>query len=461
MARVYQAEDERLGRLVAVKVLHESFAGQPEFVRRFEQEAQLAASLTHPHIVAIYDVGRDNETYFIVMEFVAGEALKNVIVREAPLPLEQVIPIMQQLGLALDAAHSCGIVHRDIKPENILIAGDSIKVGDFGIARAVSSSRQTATGLVLGSASYFSPEQAQGRPATAQSDIYSSGVVLYEMLTGRRPFISDNPVATAMQHVTDQPVPPSMLVPSLSPAVDRVVLQALDKRPSQRFHTATALADALIIASNGGALSRGQTAQQSARVTARTQDTRPHTSKIRRGPLAFLLFLILLTAIVLLQHHTIPPLVHSPSSRPIPRTDRRATRLPQGAATVPSVPSPPLLSGASAGITVGTGYAAIGSGGLRATGPHTNFDPTTRQVYAVFTLHNVPSTATVQAVWSFPDGRTARYVWSGVTSPYRWTSQPISGPGLYTVSATTDSTTIGHQTFSVTSISPSPLPTPG
>src|SRR5690348_217572 len=238
MARVYRAEDVRLHRIVAVKTLHRQYLSQPEFIRRFEQEAQLAANLTHPNIVAIYDVGRDGDAYYIVMEYVEGRSLKALIAREAPLPLDRTVPIMRQLGLALDAAHAHGVIHRDIKPENILLTpANEVKVGDFGIARALTGAAHTATGMVLGSVSYFAPEQAQGRPATAESDIYSSGIVLYEMLTGHLPFVADNPLATAMQQITQQPAPPRALVPALPPGVDAVVLKALAKNPEARFHS--------------------------------------------------------------------------------------------------------------------------------------------------------------------------------------------------------------------------------
>lgn len=249
MARVYRAEDERLNRVVAVKTLHQHYLGQPEFVRRFEQEAQLAAGLSHPNIVSIFDVDRDGEAYFIVMEYVEGGSLKRLISRQAPLPLDRVIAITRQLGAALDTAHAHGVIHRDIKPENILLTPtEQVKVSDFGIARALTSPGQTMTGMVLGSVSYFSPEQAQGKPATAESDIYSSGIVLYEMLTARLPFAADNPLATAMQHITQQPPPPRAYATALSPAVEEVVLKALQKNPAARFHSGAALADALAAA---------------------------------------------------------------------------------------------------------------------------------------------------------------------------------------------------------------------
>src|SRR5579885_3410146 len=299
MARVFQAEDERLARRVAVKVLHEHYLGQPEFVRRFEQEAQLAAGLTHPNIVAIYDMGRDGDTYFIVMEYVDGGSLKGIIAREAPLPLNRAIAIMRQLGSALDYAHQHGVVHRDIKPENILLsAGHHVKVSDFGIARALTTPGQTATGIVLGSVSYFSPEQAQGQPATAQSDLYSSGVVLYEMLTKRLPFTADTTLSVAMKHITQQPVPPRTYVPQLPQAVDTVVLKALSKHPIDRYVSGNALAEALAAAAAsagrpGTAMPVARAAQMRA-AQARTVRVAPvHTPPRRRAPAVALLMLAL------------------------------------------------------------------------------------------------------------------------------------------------------------------------
>jgi len=254
MARVYRAHDERLARVVAVKILHPHYLSQPEFVRRFEQEAHLAAGVSHPNIVAIYDIDREGDTYLMVMEYVEGGSLKALMSRSAPLPLPRIAAIMKQLGLALDAAHARGVIHRDIKPENILLTpSGEVKVSDFGIARALTSPGQTATGMVLGSVSYFSPEQAQGKPATAESDLYSSGIVLYELLTGRLPFSAGNPLATAMQHVTQQPVPPCSLVPTLPPAIDNVVLTALNKDPALRYRSGAELADAFAAAIAPGA----------------------------------------------------------------------------------------------------------------------------------------------------------------------------------------------------------------
>jgi len=284
MARVFRAEDARLGRVVAVKVLHQHYLSQPEFVRRFEQEAQLAARLSHPNIVAIYDVDRQGDTYYIVMEYVEGGSLKGLITRDAPLSPSLVTAVARQLGQALDAAHAHGVIHRDIKPENILLTPSyDVKVGDFGIARALTSAGQTATGMVMGSVSYFSPEQAQGKPATAESDLYSAGVVLYEMLTGRLPFAAGNPLATAMQHITQEPAPPRAIVPALPSAVDRVILQALSKDPARRYHSGALLADALDAAIVTGT-SRTAARAVAAAATAHTTATRAAPARPRLAP---------------------------------------------------------------------------------------------------------------------------------------------------------------------------------
>ena len=285
MARVFRAEDTRLGRVVAVKILHQHYLSQPEFVRRFEQEARLAARLSHPNIVAIYDVDRQDGAYYIVMEYVDGGSLKGLITRDAPLSPSLVAAVARQLGQALDAAHTHGVIHRDIKPENILLTPSyDVKVGDFGIARALTSAGQTATGMVMGSVSYFSPEQAQGKPATAESDLYSAGVVLYEMLTARLPFAAGNPLATAMQHITQEPAPPRAIVPALPSAVDRVILQALAKDPARRYHSGALLADALDAAIVAG--TSRTAARAVAAATAQTTATRAAPVKLGPAPTA-------------------------------------------------------------------------------------------------------------------------------------------------------------------------------
>ncbi len=255
MARVYKAIDMRLGRTVAVKVLHPYYNNQAVFVTRFEQEARLAASLNHPHIMGVYDVGCDDDgSHYIVMEYVEGDTLKRLIARDAPLALPTAAAILRQIGLALDDAHAHGVIHRDVKPENIFLTpARTVKVGDFGIARALDANTLTPTGMVLGSVSYLAPEQALGQRATGQSDIYATGIVLYEMLTGRLPFVAENALGVAMMHLNENPLPPSHHTPSLPPAVDAVVLTALVKDPAGRYHTGTDLADALDRANKTGA----------------------------------------------------------------------------------------------------------------------------------------------------------------------------------------------------------------
>lgn len=236
MARVYQAEDRRLGRLVAVKILLPQFTGDPEFLRRFEQEGRIAASLSHPNLVGVFDVGQDGLFHYIVMELVDGQTLKEAITRTAPLPVAEAIRIAIEVCAGLTVAHARGLVHRDIKPQNILLTADGqVKVADFGIARRTTSATVTQTGTVLGSVHYLSPEQAQGLDATPRSDLYALGVSMYEMLTGRVPFTADNPVAVAMQQVQAVPVPPRQLNRGIPPALEAVVLRLMAKSPAIAF----------------------------------------------------------------------------------------------------------------------------------------------------------------------------------------------------------------------------------
>ncbi len=238
MALVYKAKDTLLGRLVAVKVLRAQYAGDHEFVERFRREAQAAASLSHANVVNIYDVGQEDGVDFIVMEYVEGRNLKDVI-REERIALATAVHIAQQVAMALDHAHRHHLVHRDIKPHNILLTEDNqVKVTDFGIALAASYSELTQTGFVVGTAQYFSPEQAKGGMATKQSDLYSLGVLLYEMVTGRLPFTGDTPVAIALQHVQDPIRPPQELNPAIPRELNRIIMKALAKDLGERYQTA-------------------------------------------------------------------------------------------------------------------------------------------------------------------------------------------------------------------------------
>lgn len=246
MAVVYRAMDELLGRVVAVKMLREQFTADREFVERFRREAQAAARLSHPHVVQVFDVGHDRGTHYIVMEFVDGKSLKQVLQERGRLSPAAASAVALAVAKALAHAHRHGLIHRDIKPHNILITAEGlVKVADFGIARAASASSLTDSGTVLGSVHYFSPEQARGQSIGAPSDIYSLGIVLYEMLAGRVPFTADSPIAVALKHIHD-PIPPlSAAVPDLPPALERCVLHALAKSPSHRPASADEFYEAL------------------------------------------------------------------------------------------------------------------------------------------------------------------------------------------------------------------------
>ena len=243
MATVYKATDLVLKRYVAVKVLRDEFTTDEEFIKRFETEAQSAARLVHANIVSIFDVGVDNGIYYIVMELIQGKTLKEIIVEErGPLPWKWSVNVAIQIASALEMAHKNNIIHRDIKPHNIIITEDGVaKVTDFGIAKAVSNSTITAFGTTIGSVHYFSPEHARGGYTDAKSDIYSLGVVMYEMVTGKVPFDADTPVSVALKHMQEDPVPPIELNPHLPEAVNKIILKALKKDPMLRYQTATEL----------------------------------------------------------------------------------------------------------------------------------------------------------------------------------------------------------------------------
>lgn len=243
MAIVYRAIDLRTGHNVAVKVLRPEFNEDSEFISRFQREAEAASKMTHHNIVNLLDVGMDGENRYLVMEYVQGKTLKEVIQERGKLSAPLSCQIAIRILSALEHAHRNGIVHRDIKPQNILVHADGhIKVADFGIARIANSSTLTKGDNVMGSVHYFSPEQAKGEGASAASDIYSTGIVLYEMLTGRVPYDGDNPVAVAMQHLHAAPVPIRNLAPDVPPAVERVCMKAMEKNPAMRYQTAREMA---------------------------------------------------------------------------------------------------------------------------------------------------------------------------------------------------------------------------
>lgn len=244
MADVYKAKDCLLNRPVAVKILHEEFKQDKEFIDKFQREAQAAARLSHPNIVNIYDVGVADGDHYIVMEYVPGRTLKDRIRQEGHLSVSESLRVAREIAEALAHAHANNLVHCDIKPHNILMMADGhAKVADFGIARAVTESTMTYSGNVIGSVHYFSPEQAKGTMITPKSDVYSLGVVLYEMLTGKLPFTGDNPVSIAVKHLQEEPVPVRQIDPAIPPVVEAIVSKAMSKDPAMRPTSAELVQD--------------------------------------------------------------------------------------------------------------------------------------------------------------------------------------------------------------------------
>jgi eukaryotic-like serine/threonine-protein kinase len=257
MANVYLAEDEDLGRRVAIKILNDRYASDESFNERFRREAKSAAGLSHPNIVSIYDRGETDGRPYIAMEVIEGRSLKELIVSRGPLPIAVAVDYAKQILQAVRFAHRHGIIHRDIKPHNILLGNENrVKVTDFGIARA-GASQMTEVGSIMGTAQYLSPEQARGAPVTAASDLYSLGIVLFELLTGQVPFNGDSAIEIAMKHLNEAPKPPSSLRPEISPELDQVVLRALAKNPEERYGTADELQEDLDRVEAGLPLSPG------------------------------------------------------------------------------------------------------------------------------------------------------------------------------------------------------------
>jgi beta-lactam-binding protein with PASTA domain/tRNA A-37 threonylcarbamoyl transferase component Bud32 len=253
MADVYCAQDLQLGRKVALKILYRRFAEDGEFVERFRREASSAAGLQHQHVVAVYDRGEYDGTYYIAMEYLEGRSLKTIVQQEAPLAPDRAIDLIIQVLRAARFAHRRGIIHRDLKPHNVIVDADGrAKVTDFGIARA-GASDMTQTGSIMGTAQYLSPEQAQGHAVSAASDIYSIGIMLYELLTARVPFDGESAVTIALKQVNERPVPPSTYNPAVTPELEEVVMRALEKDPARRFQDADSFISALQAARDGTA----------------------------------------------------------------------------------------------------------------------------------------------------------------------------------------------------------------
>ncbi|HUP85385.1 MAG TPA: Stk1 family PASTA domain-containing Ser/Thr kinase [Acidimicrobiales bacterium] len=316
MAEVYLARDLMLDRPVALKVLFPELSTDRNFVERFRREAQAAANLSHPNIVSIYDWGEEEGTYFIVMEYIEGRTLGQIIRSEGPLLADRAAEIGADVAGALAFAHKSGVVHRDVKPGNVLISPNGqVKVTDFGIARAANSDQDlTQTGAVMGTATYFSPEQAQGNRVDGRSDEYSLGVVLYEMVVGKAPFQGDNPMAIAYKHVREEPVPPRQLNPDVPEAFESIVLQAMAKNPNDRYVSADELRQDLLRFRQGRMVLANPTvavpivdatmaapAFESTRTMDRTQVGRtagPPAPPPKRGTGAFVVLLLVLLAVL-------------------------------------------------------------------------------------------------------------------------------------------------------------------
>jgi eukaryotic-like serine/threonine-protein kinase len=286
MANVYLAEDQELGRRVAIKILNDRHANDDQFIERFRREAKNAAGLSHPNIVSIYDRGEAEGTYYIAMEYLDGRSLKELIVSRGPAPINVAIDYARQILAALRFAHRHGIVHRDIKPHNVLVDAEGrLKVTDFGIARA-GASQMTEAGSIIGTAQYLSPEQAKGAPVDQTSDLYSVGVVLYELLTGAVPFSGDTPVEIAMKHLSSVPPAPSALRGEVPRDLDLIVMRALAKDPAERYQSADEMEEDLARVARGAAVSPA-TEEAATAIISRPPVTAPTAITQPREPVPY------------------------------------------------------------------------------------------------------------------------------------------------------------------------------
>ena len=280
MAIVYLAKCLVLNRYVAIKVLRPEFREDEEFIKRFKIEAQSAGNLSHPNIVSVYDVGNEGDTEYIVMEYVEGITLKQYLGAKGALPEKEAVDFAAQICSGLEHAHKKGIVHKDIKPENILITKEGIlKITDFGIAKALNQGTITTGGMAMGSVHYFSPEQARGSFVDAKTDIYSLGVILYEMVTGKRPFDGESAISVAMQHIESEPVRPAIINPNISPSLDIVILKAMEKDTFERYQSATQMLIDLKKVSVGSGVNHSQVKKSAGEQTIKKA---PSTDGVRR-----------------------------------------------------------------------------------------------------------------------------------------------------------------------------------
>ncbi len=284
MAVVHKAQDLSLGRLVAVKILRDNLTSDPDFLARFQQEARAAANLAHPNIVTVHDFGRDGERYYIVMEYIEGQDLKTLVKDGAPFTAERALDLSIQMCAGIGYAHRAGLVHCDIKPQNILVTADGrVKITDFGIARALASLHPgETTDVVWGSPQYYSPEQAAGESPTPASDVYSIGVVMFEMLAGRLPFVASTQQALAMMHLRDEPPSLSLFNPSVPETLELIIHKVLAKEPSARYRSADQLGRILISYREQG---EGMTGTQAAPPTPHTAPPAP--AVLPEAPVAY------------------------------------------------------------------------------------------------------------------------------------------------------------------------------